>query len=258
MKYSLVADIMFVAVGEKGPIWPDTDTTIEAMEFAKKNGLDRIEIFDWETRDIDRLAEKSEELGVHVEDFCAAAGELLGVPGREDEVLEGFKRSIPAAEKLGTKKLILNANGFDREASHEAVYNSMVKALKLIAPEAEKAGITAIVEPVTGGWFSGTKEIFPIIDEVGSDSVKVLYDCFHMQNMEGNITNTLKENLDKIGHIHGAGAPARCEISAGELNYSFILDTLKELGYEGCFGLEFFTFGGREQKVADSVKVLGI
>ena len=56
MKYSLCADIMFVAVGEKGPIWPDTDGIIEAMKLAKKNGLTGIEMFGLEGRDLERIA----------------------------------------------------------------------------------------------------------------------------------------------------------------------------------------------------------
>ena len=74
---------------------------------------------------------------------------------------------------------------------------------------------------------------------MGSKNVKLLYDIFHFQNIEGQITETIKKNLNLIGDIHGAGAPMRAELTVGELDYTFILNTVKELGYEGNFCLEF-------------------
>ena len=59
MKFSLCADIMFVGVGEHGPIWPDTDGIIAAMELAKQHGLDGIEMFSLANRDLDRIAAKA-------------------------------------------------------------------------------------------------------------------------------------------------------------------------------------------------------
>ena len=95
-----------------------------------------------------------------------------------------------------------------------------------------------------------------MIKNVGSEHVKLLYDIFHFQNIEGKITETIKANLELIGDIHGAGAPTRAELTVGELDYAFILNTVKELGYEGNFCLEFFTFENRDEKVAASCKVL--
>ncbi len=256
MKYSMCADIMFVSVGETGPIWPDTDGILEAMELAGKNHLDAIEFFDWEGRDLERIASKSRETGVGVMAVCAKNGNFCGNPGKDKAFVEGFKESIQAAKKLACKHLIVNANDFDRELPKEEVHASMVKGLKEVAPLAKEAGITILLEPVSGGYFVDSAEPFGMVDEIGSDSVKILYDIFHYQLMEGNICQTIKENLAKIGHIHGAGAPMRCELTEGELNYSYILGYLKEIGYEGTFGLEFFTFEDREEKVKKSCEIL--
>ena len=84
----------------------------------------------------------------------------------------------------------------------------------------------------------------------------MIYDIFHFQNIEGQLTESIKANLDLIGDIHGAGAPMRAELTVGEVNYPFILQTLEELGYEGNFCLEFFTFQDREAKVAASCSIL--
>ena len=256
MKYSMCADIMFVARGEHGPLWPDTEGIGKAMELAKKNGLSGIEFFDFEGRDLQAIAKKSEETGVDVVAFCQKNGKLLGTPGKIDDFIEGFKESVDAAKALKTRNLIVSDDFYPRDAAREDVHNAMVEGLKKLAPLAEEAGITILVEPLSGSYFRDAAEPFEIIREVGSSNIRILYDIFHFQQFAGNITNTIKENLDLIGHIHGAGVPARCELTEGEVDYRFVLKELKELGYDRYFGLEFFTFTDREEKVRKSAELI--
>lgn len=256
MKYSLCADIMFVAVGEKGPIWPDTDGIVDAMRFAKKNGITGIEMFALDERDLDVLAKESKELGIEIRACVSGGAALLGNPEKTDELVAAFTGSVPKAKSIGCKKLIFNADQYDKNISRKEVLATMKKQLELIAPIAEKEDVVILVEPLTGGFFQSSEEAFGVIKDVGSKNVKLLYDIFHFQNIEGKITETIKNNLDLIGDIHGAGAPMRAELTAGELDYEFILNTLVELGYEDNFCLEFFTFQDREAKVEASCKIL--
>ena len=256
MKYSMVADIMFVAPGEHGPVWPDTDGILAAMALAKSNGLDAIEMFDFKGRDLDTLAAKSKEMGVGICAFCMENGKVWGDPAKLDAFAEGFRNSVEAAHKLGTQNLIISDDGYPRDADRETVHAAMVEGLKRIAPLAEQAGLTILAEPVSGNYFRDSKEAFDILKAVNSPNVKLLYDIFHFQLIEGNILNTLKDNLDWIGHVHGAGAPMRCELTDGELNYRFLLDELGKLGYNKYFGLEFFTFTDREEKVRKSAELI--
>lgn len=256
MKYSLCADIMFVAVGEKGPIWPDTDKIVEAMKFAKENGLTGIEIFGLEGRNLDLLAEKSKELGIEIRACVSDGAEKLGNPAKTEELVKAFEKSVPRAKKIGCKKLIFNADEYAKDLPREEILDTMKDQLTRIAPIAEKEDVMIIVEPLTGGFFRSSEEAFGLIRAVGSKNVKLLYDIFHFQNIEGKISETLKSNLDLIGDIHGAGAPMRGELNVGELDYRFILNTLSELGYEDNFCLEFFTFQDREEKVVASCRIL--
>ena len=256
MKYSLCADIMFVRVGENGPIWPDTDGIIEAMKLAKKNGLTGIEMFDLEGRDLDRIAATSKELGIEIRACVSAGASLLGNPAKTDELVSLFSESVPKAKQIGCDKLILNAADYAKELSAEEVLAAMEDALKRLAPIAEKEGVTVLVEPLTGGFFTSSKQAFGLIKNVGSEKIKLLYDIFHFQNIEGQITETIKNNWNLIGDLHGAGAPMRAELTVGELDYAFILNTVKDLGYEGNFCLEFFTFQNRDAKVEASCTVL--
>lgn len=256
MKYSLCADIMYVAVGEKSPIWPDTDQIVEAMYFAKENGLTGIEIFSLEGRNLETLSQKSRELGIEIRACVSGGAAWLGNPERTEELVGAFAESILKAEKIGCKKLIFNAEEYDRNLTRQEALDVMKDQLERIAPVAKREEVMILVEPVTGGFFQSSKEAFGLVKEVGSENVKLLYDIFHFQNIEGRITETLKEYLDLIGDIHGAGAPMRGELTCGELDYSFILRTLKELGYKGNFCMEFFTFQNRKEKVSESCSVL--
>jgi hydroxypyruvate isomerase len=256
MKYSMCADIMYVAPGEHGPIWPDTNGLTAAMELAKANGLDAIEFFDWEGRELEKIAAKSEELGIKIIAFCQKNGKLWGTPGKIEEFVTGFEESVLAAKLLKCPNLIISDDSYPREAKREDVHAAMVEGLKRIAPLAQNAGITILVEPLSGAYFHDSKEAFDIIKEVGNKNIRLLYDIFHFQLIEGNICNTIKENVEWIGHIHGAGTPMRCELTDGELNYKFILNTMKQAGYDKYFGLEFFTFSDREAKVDASAKLV--
>ena len=181
---------------------------------------------------------------------------MLGNPEKTEELVALFKESVPKAKQIGCDKLILNAADYAKNLSEHEVLKAMEDALKKLAPIAEKEGVTVLVEPLTDGFFTSSKQAFGLIESVGSEHVKLLYDIFHFQNIEGKITETVKNNLKWIGDIHGAGAPMRAELTVGELDYRFILNTIKELGYDGNFCLEFFTFENREEKVKASCTVL--
>ncbi|MFV0466387.1 MAG: TIM barrel protein [Lachnospiraceae bacterium] len=256
MKYSMCADIMFVEIGKTGPIWPDTEGIIDAMKLARSNDLDGIEIFDLTDRDLEKIRKVSEELGITIESCVSKGAVLLGDPEMTEELYSGFVETLQMAKEINCSKIIFNADNYARELSSDEVLEIMKSQLRKIVPTAEKNEITILVEPLSGGFFTSSKQAFDLIRAVKSENVKLLYDVFHFQNIEGNITNTIKENVDLIGDIHFAGSPMRGEITEGELNYSFILKQIKEYGYTGNICLEFFTFQNREEKVAVSAKLL--
>ena len=256
MKYSMVADIMFVARGERGPLWPDETGLCAAMDLAKSNGLQGIELFDFEGRDLDLLAAEAKKRDMEIVSFCQKDGKFWGDPAHLDELVQGFKDSVEAAKKLGTVNLIISDDLYPADLPREQVHAAMVEGLKLLAPLAEQAGLTILAEPLSGKFFRDAKEPFDIVREVNSPNIKMLYDIFHFQQFGGNITNTIRENIDLIGHVHGAGVPDRCELTDGELDYAYILDQLNKAGYDKYFGFEFFTFVDREEKVRKSAELV--
>jgi len=83
--------------------------------------------------------------------------------------------------------------------------------------------------------------------QTGRDNVRLQYDVYHMQQMEGNITATLDAYWHLISHIQIADVPGRGEPGTGEINYRFVLDHLDQKGYDGYVGLEYRPTAGRPE-----------
>jgi hydroxypyruvate isomerase len=95
-----------------------------------------------------------------------------------------------------------------------------------------------------GFYLSSSQQALEIVDEVAAPNVKMLFDLYHMQIGEGNLTATIVANLDRIGHFHLADVPGRHEPGTGEINFANILRRIDEGGYGGYIGLEYIPSGG--------------
>jgi hydroxypyruvate isomerase len=84
----------------------------------------------------------------------------------------------------------------------------------------------------------------------------MLFDCYHMQIMEGDLINHIQRNIDVIGHFHSAGVPGRHEAFKGETDYPFVLDQIERLGYTGVFGLEFTPSMNEEDSLTQTLAYL--
>ena len=84
-----------------------------------------------------------------------------------------------------------------------------------------------------------TDQAAAIQDDVGSDNLFIQYDIYHAQRMEGELGNTLKNNLARIGHIQLADNPGRNEPGTGEINYAWLFRHIDAIGYTGWIGCEY-------------------
>ena len=124
----------------------------------------------------------------------------------------------------------------------ENLENALGEAVGIAA----KAGFTLLLEPLNtlvdhaGYYLDSTAAAAEIIRGINSPHLRLLYDVYHMQIMEGKVIATIERNIDIIGHFHSAGVPGRAELFDTELNYPAIVKRIDSLGYNGCFGLEYF------------------
>ena len=105
--------------------------------------------------------------------------------------------------------------------------------------------MTLVLEPLNvlvdhKGYFLETSaEGFEMVDEVGSEAVKLLYDIYHQQITEGNLIANLTANVAKLGHVHVADVPGRHEPGTGEINYRNVFKAVADAGYQRYVGLEY-------------------
>lgn len=217
----------------------------QTMETVKQLGIDTFEFWSWWDRDTDYMLEVSKEAGMKVSGFCTRFISLTDA-ARRDEYIQGLKESIAVAKRMGAGFLITQVGdelpGVPRQKQHD----SIVAGLKECAPLLEEADLMLVFEPLNtlvdhkGYYLYSSSEAFEICDEIGSSHVKVLYDIYHQQIMEGNLIANISRNIDKIGHFHAAGNPGRHELECGEINYPGIIQAIDETGYKGYLGLEYF------------------
>lgn len=216
----------------------------ESMRTVKDLGIKAFEFWTWWDKDISELKSKKDELGLTISAFCTKFFSLVDA-SQHESYITGLKESIEVAKMLECKKLISQV-GNDLGISREEQQKNIIKGLKACAPILEKEGITLVIEPLNtlvdhkGYYLFSSLEAFKIIDAVGSPNVKILFDIYHQQIMEGNLIKNITENIDKIAHFHAAGNPGRNELYYGEINYPEIFKAIDTLEYKGFVGLEYF------------------
>jgi len=160
------------------------------------------------------------------------------------KLIADFERMIPVAAEAGIPNLICFSGNREGQNDNVGMVNCAIGLRKLM-PLAEKHGVTIIMELLnsyghTDYQCDKTSWGVALCEMVGSERLKLLYDIYHMQIMEGNIVDTIKKNIRYIGHVHTGGVPGRHELDeTQELHYPAIMKALVASGYKGFVGQEF-------------------
>jgi len=162
-----------------------------------------------------------------------------------DECLTRLREAIDATCEAGFPNVISLA-GNRRGIPDDVGIENAVEALKKIAGHAEQKKVTICIEYLNSKvdhkdyMFDRMAWGVEVCKRVGSERVKILYDIYHAQIMEGDVIRTIRENKDYIGHYHTGGNPGRNEIDdTQELYYPAILRAIAETGYKGYVAHEF-------------------
>jgi len=216
---------------------------VDAIHRIKALGFDAAETYNWKNLDFDAVRNACEETGVELLSMCTSEFRMTD-PAFRTAWLDGLKESCAAAKKMNVKRLITQV-GQDTGAPRQYQHDAIVTTLKEAAPILEDAGVTIMIEPLNsyvnhpGYFLTSSIEGFAIVREVGHPLVKVVYDIYHQQVMEGNIIPNVTNNLDCIAHLHAAGHPGRHEMQFGESDYKVIFSAIDKAGYTGACGLEY-------------------
>lgn len=216
---------------------------------------------------LDELCQAAREIGLQsidlleVKDFPAikkyglVCAMVSGVPGgitsglnrieNHDKIVDFFERTSPLVAEHGFPNIICFSGNRNGMSDDEGMENCR-KGLQRIAPIVEKHKVTACMELLnskrTHKDYMCDRSAWGVelCRRVGSERVKLLYDIFHMQIMEGDLVDTIRENHPYFGHYHTGGVPGRGEIDESqEINYPAVMRAIVDSGYKGFVAQEF-------------------
>lgn len=165
-------------------------------------------------------------------------------PDRVAEFRAGVARAIEYARALDCPRVNCLAGIAPADPEPDRVRSTLVENLRHAAEALGREGRLVVIEPVNtrsipGFYLSGTAQALDVIREVGAENLKLQYDIFHMQIMEGDLATTIESALPHIGHIQFADVPDRHEPGTGEVNFDFLFDRIDRAGYDGWLGAEY-------------------
>lgn len=182
-------------------------------------------------------------LGINTQRGDVSAGDngVAAIVGRESQARQYIDEAIVYAAAINCANVHVMAGFTDGGEAAEATFQDN---LRYACEQASKFEITILVEPLNhydapGYHLSTLDAALLTIKAVGAPNIKVMFDCYHLQIMQGDLTRRLNQNLSSIGHIQIAAVPDRSEPDHGELHYPNLLAALDEMGWDGFIGAEY-------------------
>jgi hydroxypyruvate isomerase len=224
-------DELCAAAAETGyaaiELWSPDDTLGDIVETAKRHGLVVCSF----------TGHDSIEKGLNDE--------------REHDRIEAeLRASIDNAAQFGIPGVICFSGGRHGDRTDLDGLATFAKGIRRIAPYAEEKGVNLNLEILNskvdhpGYQCDRVDWAIAACELANSPRVKMLFDVYHVQIMEGDVIRNLRKAMPYIGHIHTAGNPGRHDLQIGEMNYRAISEAIAEAGYTGYMGHEFFTSSG--------------
>lgn len=169
-------------------------------------------------------------------------------PNLEREFRDSVTNAIRYAKALGCTQLHCLAGIAPIGADHRSMRKTYVANLEFAAKALADEGLTLLIEPINtrdvkGYFLDSTAKAMDVIESVGAPNLRLQYDVYHMQIMEGDLARSIERLLPWIGHIQIADNPGRHEPGSGEIAFDFLLDRIDALGYDGWIGCEYMPAG---------------
>ena len=223
-----------------GFLWTDLPL-VDAVRAAKAAGFDAVE-FHW-PYDVPaaELAAVLEETGLPALGLNTVRGDsngLSALPGQEETARAAIDQAIGYAREIGAGAVHVMA-GF---ASGQTAHDTFVANLRYACESAPD--LTMLIEPLNRHdapdyFLSTSVQARQIIEEVERENLKLMFDCYHLQIMGGDLTRQLRDCRNVIGHIQFAGVPERGRPDEGELAYGHVFAEIRRLGWEMPLGAEY-------------------
>ncbi len=178
--------------------------------------------------------------------FAGTIADGLNNRANHDGIVKGLEQHVPVAAKMGVPNVISFFGNVQTGMSEAEAIDNCVAGLNRARRVAEDHGVTICVEllnsKVNHPGYQGDRTAFgvAVVKAVASPRVKLLYDIYHMQIMEGDVIATIRANLDHIAHFHTGGVPGRHELDdTQELNWIAVSRAIADTGFKGYMAHEF-------------------
>lgn len=237
-----------------GFLWADLPLP-DAIHAAKAAGFDAVEChwpFDVPVNEVKVALDATGlvMLGLNTRRGDVGNGEngLSALPDRSAEARAAIDEALHYAVEINARAIHVMA-GFAKGApAHEAFVANLHYACDAAAPY----GINILIEPLNrydapGYFLQKTEQARDIIIQIGKPNIALMFDCYHVQLMEGDLTHRLTDLLPVIGHIQFASVPDRGAPIGGEINYPYIFEVISDLGYDAPLGAEYKPKGPTEK-----------
>lgn len=231
--------------------WFFTDLPLlDRYQAARDAGFQAVEMF-WTNEAPHVLAEAAARAGVRVVlfnmnegDYAAGDRGFACDPFRQEEWRQDLDRALLLAEALSCRRINVLSGDVSPGQTREEAFDVMAENLRWAAPRADAKDVTLVVEPLTHlthpiHLCQRIEDVFHLLHRTGDERIKVQFDTFHAQSSDGNLIATIRENIDRIGHIQVADVPTRAQPGTGEINFTNLLRAIADVDYDGHIGLEY-------------------
>ena len=230
---------------------------LDRFAAAAKDGFRAVEYlfpYEWQPHEIVR---RLKDNGLQQVLFNAPPGHWDGgerglacLPGRESEFRDGIAKALDYAAALDCPRVHVMAGLLPASLARETGKATYVENLRWAAGEAAKAGRDLLIEPINtrdipGFFLNRQDEAHAIVEAIGASNLKVQFDLYHCQIVEGDVAMKIRKYLPtgRVGHIQIAGVPERHEPDIGELNHPYLFKVIDEVsaqcGWDGWVGGEY-------------------
>lgn len=225
----------------------------EAIRAAKAAGFDAVEChFPYAVAASEVKAALEETglpmLGLNTQPGDLAAGDfgLAALPGHEAEARAAIDQAVAYAAEIGAGNVHVMAGKTDGSNAAEETFRAN---LRFACARAAAQDIGILIEPINhrdvpGYHLSHVEHAAEIVADLDQPNLRLMFDCYHTQIMQGDLTRRIEAHLALIGHIQIAAVPDRGEPDAGEVNYPELLKSIAGFGYSRPIGAEYKPRGG--------------
>ena len=218
----------------------------EAIRAAKAAGFDAIEChWPYDTPAAEIRAALAETglpmLGLNTRRGDVAAGEngLAALPGREAEARAAIDEALEYAQAIGARAVHVMAGVTSGAEAEQAFIANLRHACDRAGPDR-----TILIEPLNrfdapGYFLKTTAQAVDLIDRIGAPNLRLMFDCYHVGRTEDDVLTRFQDLMPFIGHVQIAAVPDRGPPDHGELDYSYVFDRIRLLGWTHPIGAEY-------------------